>query len=430
MLRKYFNIWRNNAFILKDRNRALEDVMSILEISRIKNAANTINDAFIIKKIEHDYPLIRALGFFKKLKEYSQNKNLGRDLIYAKRDLEPKKRSNLINKLYKVYAYKVLNKLIIDLKNAQKRNAVPSKKLFLDLLRENNNRYAERKYVDKKYNELLPRNTQSSFRLRKPKTIKDDNKKKLIYVSLLPSLFNYLNKIILAKRQEGFDAIKRKYTADKFCELYKRWAERQELEDKTELVEKLYNIYYRQITEGPLLLKLFKLLRRESLRRLFKRVSKVRKVRGMMYTTRMLIMQRELAKKRFIRQLIRRWRYIAFSKKLALNKMKNIYKTLHVTYLEVANSLFGENRDDPSVIKEFERFGTSVGMWENEKPTEKVEEKYVKSIKTQYVFDSEDFRKFQEKYYPNEIEQEEEEYIEEEKEVETKKEVYYKDSKI
>ena len=430
MLRKYFNIWRNNAFILKDRNRALEDVMSILEISKIKNAANTINDAFIIKKIEHDYPLIRALGFFKKLKEYSQNKNLGRDLIYAKRDLEPKKRSNLINKLYKVYAYKVLNKLIIDLKNAQKRNAVPSKKLFLDLLRENNNRYAERKYVDKKYNELLPRNTQSSFRLRKPKTIKDDNKKKLIYVSLLPSLFNYLNKIILVKRQEGLDAIKRKYTADKFCELYKRWAERQELEDKTELVEKLYNIYYRQITEGPLLLKLFKLLRRESLRRLFKRVSKVRKVRGMMYTTRMLIMQRELAKKRFIRQLIRRWRYIAFSKKLALNKMKNIYKTLHVTYLEVANSLFGENRDDPSVIKEFERFGTSVGMWENEKPTEKVEEKYVKSIKTQYVFDSEDFRKFQEKYYPNEIEQEEEEYIEEEKEVETEKEIYYKDSKI
>ena len=59
-----------------------------------------------------------------------------------------------------------------------------------------------------------------------------------------------------------------------------------------------------------------------------------------------------------------------------------------------------------SVIKEFERFGTSVGMWENEKPNEKSEEKYVKAIKTQYVFDAEDFEKFQSKYYPTEVEEE------------------------
>ena len=133
---------------------------------------------------------------------------------------------------------------------------------------------------------------------------------------------------------------------------------------------------------------------------------------GMIYVTRLLVMERDLAKERFLRQLIRRWRYLAFSKKLAMNKMKTIYKSLHMTYLEMANSLFGENRDDPSVIKEFERFGTSVGMWENEKPHEKEEEKYVKTIKTQYVFDSEDFKKFQDEYYP--AEKEEEEIIEEE----------------
>ena len=82
---------------------------------------------------------------------------------------------------------------------------------------------------------------------------------------------------------------------------------------------------------------------------------------GMMYVTRLLIMQREIAKAKFLRQLIRRWRYVAFSKKLAMNKMKTIYKNLHMTYLEMANCLFGdENKNDPSVIKEFERFGTSV----------------------------------------------------------------------
>ena len=108
-----------------------------------------------------------------------------------------------------------------------------------------------------------------------------------------------------------------------------------------------------------------------------------------------------------------------------MNKMKTIYKSLHMTYLEMANSLFGENKDDPSVIKEFERFGTNVGIWENEKPSQKEEEKYVKTIKTQYVFDPEDFKKFQDEYYPAEKEGEEEEYVEEVEKVETTE--YYTD---
>ena len=139
-------------------------------------------------------------------------------------------------------------------------------------------------------------------------------------------------------------------------------------------------------------------------------------------------MQREIAKEKFLRQLIRRWRYIAFSRKLAMNKMKTIYKNLHLTYLEMANALFGEDKNDPSVIKEFERFGTNVGMWENEKPNEKEVEKYVKSVKTQYIFDPVDFEKFQNKYYPTEYE-EEEYYEEDEKVIEKKEEgkYYYKD---
>ena len=110
--------------------------------------------------------------------------------------------------------------------------------------------------------------------------------------------------------------------------------------------------------------------------------------------------------------------------------MKTIYKNLHMTYLEMANCLFGdEGQNEPSVIKEFERFGTSVGMWENEKPNEKNEEKYVKAIKTQYVFDAEEFEKFQSKYYPTEYE-ETDIYEEDKKEVEKKAyKKYYKDPK-
>ena len=93
-----------------------------------------------------------------------------------------------------------------------------------------------------------------------------------------------------------------------------------------------------------------------------------------------------------------------------------------MTYLEMANCLFGdEGQEEASVTKEFERFASSVGMWENEKPNEKGEEKYVKTIKTQYVFDAADFEKFQSKYYPTEYE--EKEYYEEDKK-ETEETVY------
>jgi len=429
LLREYFDKWRNNADKLKNRDKGIKDIMGILDKLRKKIGANTINDVLLVKKFEHDYPLIRALGFLRKLKKLAKENQLAKDLINAKNNLEPKKRSNLIQKLYKVYAYKVLNKLFDDLDTIQKRKAEPLKKEFVDLLRDNLLKKAERKYTDRKQNQTIPKKIKTSFRLKKPNKITDDQKKKLIYVSLLPPLFNYLNKKILEQKEDGFDAIKRKRNANKFCELYKRWTEKQELEPKKELVDKLKRIYYREKTEGPLLLKLFKILRRESIRRIFKKAKKIRKVMGMVYTTRLLVMEREVAKQRFLRQIIRRWRYIVFSKKLAMNKMKTLYKSLHMTYLEMANSLFGENSDDPSVIKEFERFGTSVGMWENEKPNEKEEEKYVKTIKTQYVFDSDEFKKFQEKYYPTEYEGGEEYYEEDVKEIEKQKEIYYEESK-
>ena len=146
-----------------------------------------------------------------------------------------------------------------------------------------------------------------------------------------------------------------------------------------------------------------------ALRRMLKDSPKLGKIIGIIYITKLLIMKREVAHERFYRQLIRRWRYITFSKKLALNKMKTIYKNLHMTYLEMANCLFGdEGQTEPSVIKEFERFGTSVGMWENEKPGEKTEDKFIKYSKASFTFDQAGFEKYQNQFYPTEFEEYEE----------------------
>ena len=201
------------------------------------------------------------------------------------------------------------------------------------------------------------------------------------------------------------------------------WAEKQQLEPKRELIDRFKQIYNYTETDGPLKLKLFKLLRKAVIYRLLKSLPKLGKVAGMMYITRLLVMKREIAHEKYFRQIIRRWRYITFSKKLAMNKMKTIYKNLHLTYLEMANCLFGdESQKEPSVIKEFERFGTSVGMWENEKPGEKTEEKFVKYSKTSYTFDPIEYEKYQNRFYPSEYEDGGEEYVEVEDEKEEIKE--------
>jgi hypothetical protein len=404
----------------------LEKVLDSLEKYMLDNDVRTMTNVQILKKFLHDYPLIRAVGFLRKLKEIAKqkgkNEDLAKNLFLAKKFIEPQKQHILIKKLYKVYAYKVLNKLFDRLQKLREQNAEPLKKDLLQKLFQNLMKRYEQKYINNRNLESKPKNIRTSFTTKKSIPPKEENRNKIAYNYLLPSFIKYLNSKILKRKGDAFNKIKKDVNIEKFCKLYKSWTDKKELEPKKELIERLKKIYKNAETEGPMKLKLFKLLRKAIIHRWLKSTTKIGKVAGIIYITRLLIMQREFSHELFFRQLIRRWRYITFSKKLAMNKMKTIYKNLHMTYLEMANCLFGdEGQNEPSVIKEFERFGTSVGMWENEKPGEKTEEKFVKYMKTSYTFDPVEFEKYQSKFYPSEYEDGGEDYIEEEDEKEIPK---------
>ena len=410
LLKEYFDKWRNNAKKLSDREQKTEEMLDTLEKNMLARDIKTMGDALILKKILHDYPYIRALGFLDKLKEISDNKNkneeLAKKLTLAKNNIQQQKKNNLLKKLFKIYAYQVLDKLFNTLENNRVKNANVLKEDLLNKLFGNLIKKYEQKYSTQKELESTPKQTKTNFKLKKKILPKKVGDKKVLPMSLLPPLVKYLNDKFISRKNDSFNNIKRKATNDKFCDLYKKWAEKKELEPKKELIEKLKQISYYQETDLPLKLKLFKILRRMALRRMLKGSPKIGRIIGIIYITKLLIMKREVAHERFYRQLIRRWRYITFSKKLALNKMKTIYKNLHMTYLEMANCLFGdEGQTEPSVIKEFERFGTSVGMWENEKPGEKTEDKFIKYSKASFTFDQAGFEKYQNQFYPTEFEE-------------------------
>ena len=415
LLRTYLNNWKEQALKLADKENGAKDIMYILDLLRSRKATPNITNVSLLKKFLNDYPKIRAIGFLRRLRAYAlekaKNDALARDLLSAKQDLSPKKRLNLIKKLYKIYAYKVLNKLFDLLYRNLEYTGDDAKRDFFDILLAFRFKNTERSYADQKEGGLVPKNKKTTFKFKAKPLPKENKNKKLAYISLIGPFVRYLNDKIYEKKKEIFDGLKRQTNAQKFCDLYLRWALKQELPNKKELVDKLRGDYIDAMTRGPLVAKLFKLLRRYAIRRIFENAISIRKVNGMVYVTKMLIMSKKIAQERFLRQLIRRWRYIVFSKKLATNKMKTIYKNLHMTYLEMANCLFGdEAKDEPSVIKEFERFGTSVGMWENIKP-KKEEEKYCKTIKTEYVFDDIGYEQFEEQNYP--LKYEEKEFTEE-----------------
>ena len=416
LLKKYFNKWRDQVNKLADKENGAKDIMYILDLLRSRKATPNITNVSLLKKFLNDYPKIRAIGFLRKLRDYAlekaKNDALAKDLLSAKNDLSPQKRLNLIKKLYKIYAYKVLDKFFdLLLKNLQ-YTADDAKRDFFDELYAIQMRNNERSYNDQKEGSLVPKNKKTTFKLKKSNPLREQKNKKLAYISLIGPFVKYLDDKIQRTKKETFDKLKYGTNANKFCDLYKKWALKQELPPKKELVDKLRKDYRYAMTNGPLLEKLFRILRHYVIRRLLKDAPKIRKVNGMAYVTKLLIMNKNIATERFLRQLIRRWRYITFSKKLATNKMKTIYKNLHMTYLEMANCLFGdEGKEDPSVIKEFERFGTSVGMWENIKP-KKEEKKYCKVVKTSYVFDDIGFEEFEKQNYPQ-YKYEEKEFTEE-----------------
>ena len=102
----------------------------------------------------------------------------------------------------------------------------------------------------------------------------------------------------------------------------------------------------------------------------------------------MVMMHKTIAYQRFIRELVRKWRFSAFIQCISRRKLELMYKNLHVSYLQMANELFGEkgSNKNASIAKEFERLANRMGMFTNEDYTSVTEENFCEKITKSYVF--------------------------------------------
>jgi hypothetical protein len=136
--------------------------------------------------------------------------------------------------------------------------------------------------------------------------------------------------------------------------------------------------------------KLRNLLKRYFNRHLLDKFKEASKISQLSYLLKLSMMNKDIAKRHFIREIIRKWKFVSIMKKVAKMKMEAMYKTMHLNYLTMANEVFGD--EEHGLIKEFEAFGNSIGMFTNEdlETYDVIKKKFYKSVKKRYVFEATD----------------------------------------
>ena len=112
--------------------------------------------------------------------------------------------------------------------------------------------------------------------------------------------------------------------------------------DKEDLVDSLKYYVYIKITKSTSSDKLYNLVRKAIIRKILN-ISKITgNITRILNLVNITVTHRKIARDRWLQNLIRRWRFIAFVKKMALKKLELMYKDLHVNYLEMADILLSE----------------------------------------------------------------------------------------
>ena len=348
LLKKYFLKWKNIARKKNSKEEALDNMMKMLEIKNMKNTVNNLADASLINKLLNDIRKARALYFLRKLKREGRKNNLfnnlAKDLVDTNDYLLKENTKFIIDKIIKIYAYKVLSNLFDHLSKIQNYIIKTNSKDFLRrlyLINMTKRRKRYRKTTNYERNPVL-RKGMKLHKNKKPSLKRDEkNNKLIVYRQLTPFLVKYLNRKFRDQKSDAFEAIKYNNVGlgDKFCKLLKIFSNKTQIPDKEDLVDSLKYYVYMKLTKATSSNKLYYLIRKAIIRKILNISKAAGNLNRLLHLINITVTHRKIAKDRWLLKLIKKWRFITFVKKMAMKKMELMYKDLHVTYLEMADSV-------------------------------------------------------------------------------------------
>ena len=393
-MKRRLRMWRDKALKLRDREEALDNAMNVIDTRRKIIGADTINSACLIKKLFNTIPKVRALDFYDRLRRNAEAKKqleaFAESLKQARNELVDTTKSDLTQRVYKLFIYRKLGKMFAGLNNYLLYKIKPQAgKEFLQALYDNLKRNSYFNYDGEKASSFKCPATSLKFqkRVTNPKNIPLQSDNSAPMKKLLPFFVDYLDSKVMGTKRWVVDKLIDNDKYGRFCSLYKKFSTKVKIPQKEDLVSELKARSNYMDTQGQYLIRLFKLLRKKWVRHVTTSLVEPNKIYKLLYLLRITYMHKKVAKQRFIRELTRKWRFAAFVKKMARKKLELMYKSMHVSYLQMANEVFGEEEDNPSVMKEFERFTNNIGMFSGEEPlNDELSKKYVKTVQKKYVF--------------------------------------------
>jgi hypothetical protein len=387
----YLRKWNNIAKKLKERDDTLEDALKNISERNLLFDTSTINHVFTLKKIIHDLPLLRSKILYNNLRTlYEINKkykNLGKQLTSSRKDMVDQAKDILLDKLYKLYYYKILEKLFNKISKILMNYKLTHGEYFIKLLKDLLLSGKEFSIEGKNNGQHIAPTTKISFKAhvknQRQFITEDKNPNNFI----IPYLVKYLQRKIKERKDWVWKKLLENDLSNKFCKLVKAHSDEKMLPQKRELIDilKANSSYLDGL--GDAYMKLYNLLRKYFVRKVCQTLDGPSRVYRLLYLIKVVLMHKTIAYQRFIREMIRKWRFAAFIQNMSRRKLELMYKNLHVSYLQMANEVFGDKgANDASVVKEFERFNMRIGAFVNEDYTASYETNFCETISKKYVF--------------------------------------------
>ena len=270
-LHYYLKKWSNITKKIIKRENAIKNSLDIFDKNMIINSANIIKNASVVKCIKKSIPVARVYDFLDKMRNLSQHSLLGNHLVSAYDEVIVDTKYDLLRKLYKMYYYKIIDKMFDRIQNIEEKN---------------NNIY-------------------------------------------------------------------KKYFIQKFKTLFKK-----EIKTNNENLQKLLRKYF--------------------IKYIIDSLNEPIRIYKCIYLIKLTLMHRAISTQRYIKEIIRKWRFSTFARNLAKIKLENIYKNLQTSYLYMMNKTIGG--------KEFEEFADKLGMWTNEDYKYTSTDNFCEKIKKKYIF--------------------------------------------
>ena len=392
ILKNYFLKWKKNINKINERENKLNKALNTLSKRKNINSINDINTIMILKKLFHDIPLIRAKSFINKIKDNANKKTkynkLSEDIINSKDYLDNQKKKKFLNKIYKLYTYNKINDLITACKNFDDKLKKTLGKELLYKLSEIKSKFATYNYNNNLESTNKAKVTKLKFKNKMEinnKILSDQNAP---MKKVLPSLIKYLDRLIKRRKKDAFEKVKSELISINFNKLLKNFSNKITEPSKKEFAQKFKREAKYSETRPIYQSKLYKLFRKKYIKTIKTLLIKPSRLYRLFYIINMTQMHTNIASQRYYREIVRKWRFISFTKKMARKKLELMYKNLHASYLQMADEIFGDDKINPSVFKEFERFGTNVGMFTGQEPEidEELNKKYYTNVDKKYVF--------------------------------------------